>query len=163
MKSEGKRVFIIAMAAALVLSLSGLSTVIAEDKAADNMHILRDKIKADKKLVVAETMDLTDTEAKAFWPVYEDYQKDLGKIYNRMITLIRDYTKNYKSMTSEAAKDLTEEFLAIHAEHQKLRVSYLPRFRKALGDVKVARYYQMENKIDAAMKYELAANIPLME
>ena len=61
------------------------------------------------------------------------------------------------------AKKLTDEFLAIQAEQQKLRLSYLPQFRKALPDKKVARYYQIENKISAAVGYELATEIPLMK
>ena len=52
----------------------------AQDKPADNMQILREKIKADKKLLVATNMQLTEAEAKNFWPIYEDYQKDLQKI-----------------------------------------------------------------------------------
>ena len=63
----------------------------------------------------------------------------------------------------KAAKKLTDEFLAIQAEHQKLRVSYLPQFRKVLSDIKVARYYQIENKVGAVVSYELATSIPLVK
>ena len=56
----------------------------------DNMQILRDKIKADKKLLVANNMELTDSEAKAFWPVYEEYQKELGVINQRIIKTHRE-------------------------------------------------------------------------
>jgi hypothetical protein len=45
----------------------------------------------------------------------------------------------------------------------KLRQTYLPRFRKVLPEVKVVRYYQIENKINAALMYEVAAKIPLIK
>jgi uncharacterized protein YnzC (UPF0291/DUF896 family) len=108
-------------------------------------------------------MELTDSEAKAFWPVYENYQKELSKLGTRTLNMITEYAKNYQSMNNQTAKKLTDEFLAIQGEQQKLRTSYLPQFRKVLTDVKVARFYQVENKINAAVNYELAANIPLMK
>ena len=61
---------------------------LAQDKPADNMQILRDKIKADKKLVVATNMELTESEAKNFWPIYDEYQKDLQKINQRIAALL---------------------------------------------------------------------------
>jgi len=153
---------VIMIALALVVSLSGLPAL-AQDKPADNMQIVRDKIKADKKLFVADVMNLTESEAKAFWPVYDSYQKDLGKIHDKSIALINEYGKNYQSMTNEVAKKMTDDFIAIQDEHQKLRVSYLPQFRKVLSDIKVARYYQIENKIGAVVDYELARNIPFVK
>jgi hypothetical protein len=161
MKTASRAIFIIT-ALALVLSLSGLPAL-AQDKPADNMQIVRDKIKADKKLFVAEAMGFTDSEAKAFWPVYENYQKDLMNRNDRAIRMIESYAKNYQSMTNEAAKKLTDEFLAIKAGQQKLMASYLPQFRKVLPDIKVARYYQLENKISAVVNYDLAMNIPLVK
>jgi hypothetical protein len=161
MKRQGVRIFIVT-ALALLLFLPGLPAL-AQDKPADNMQIVRDKIKADKKLFVSEAMGLTDSEAKVFWPVYDSYQKDLAKLNDRAIAMIRNYAGNYQSMTNETAKKLTDEFLAIQAEQQKLRVSYLPQFRKVLPEIKVARYYQLENKISAAVNYELATNIPLVK
>ncbi len=151
----------------MVLGVSGALLaasipVTAQEKPADNMQIVRDKIKADKKLFVAEAMKLTESEGKAFWPIYDRYQKDLGKIHDRSVAMIKEYAKSYESMTNEMAKKLTDQFIAIQAEHQKLRVSYLPQFKKALSDIKVARYYQLENKISAVVNYELAMNIPLV-
>ncbi|MGH7927600.1 MAG: hypothetical protein ACREQV_07380, partial [Candidatus Binatia bacterium] len=69
-----------ALGAVAVIILSFASVSSAQEKPADNMQILREKIRADKKLVVALNMDLTDAEAKNFWPIYEQYQKDLQRI-----------------------------------------------------------------------------------
>ena len=133
------------------------------DKPADNMQIFREKVKADKRLIVADAMELKESEAKAFWPVYEAYQKEITALNDRTIALIKDYAQNYQSMTNQKAKKLTDESLAIQAAQQKLKASYLPKFRKALPDIKVARYYQVENKISAVVNYELAAAIPLVK
>jgi hypothetical protein len=134
------------------------------DKPADNKKLLMDKMKADKKLVVAENMQLTDAEAKGFWPVYEAYQKDLGAINDRMAAMIKAYAEawNAKSMDNEKAKKMTAQMLAIQEDEVKLMKSYVPKLNKVLSAVKVARYLQIENKIRAMVKYELAEGIPLM-
>ena len=135
------------------------------DKPADNMQILRDKVAADKKLVVSAAMELTESEAKAFWPVYEAYQKELHKINDEIATLITSFAKDYnaKSLTDEKAKKLLEYYFAIEDRELKLRRSYVPKVSKVLPGLKVARYMQLENTIRALVKYELAAEIPLAQ
>ena len=133
--------------------------------AQDNMQILRDKIKADKKLLVAANMDLTESEAKGFWPVYEEYQKDLGAINQRIGKLIESYAADYRAnaLTDEKAQKLIGELVAIEKADGELQGSYAPKLNKVLPAKKVLRYLQIENKIRAALKYELAANIPAVQ
>jgi len=149
----------------MVAALVGLAVAVAaQDKPADNMQIMRDKIKADKKLVVAANMELTESEAKAFWPVYDQYQKDLGAINERIVKMIKSYADAYnaKSMTDDGAKKLTAEFVAIEKAETAMKESYVPKLSKVLPAKKVARYMQIENKIRALVKYELAGQIPLV-
>jgi hypothetical protein len=138
------------------------SFAVAQDKPSDNMQILSEKIKADKKLLVAQNMQLTEAEAGKFWPIYELYQDELFVLRMRSLKLIETYAENYESMTDELAKKLLDEYLAIEGLRQKVREAYLPKFRKALPEIKVARYYQIENKISALVNYELAMQIPLL-
>jgi hypothetical protein len=131
----------------------------------DNMQILRDKVKADKKLLVANNMELTDSEAKAFWPVYEEYQKELGAINQRIIKLVESYAADYraKSLTNEKAKKLVEEMVAIEQAEAAMKAAYVPKLGKVLPQMKVARYLQIENKIRAVVKHELAGGVPLVQ
>jgi hypothetical protein len=132
---------------------------------ADNMQILRDKVAADKKVVVAAAMELTEAEAKAFWPIYEQYQKDLHKINDGIATLISGYAKEYNanSLTDAKAKQLVDRYIALEEQEVKLKKSVMPKLSKALPGRKVARYMQLENKVRALVKYELAAEIPLAQ
>jgi hypothetical protein len=149
---------------AVTMALIGfVVTASAQDKPADNMDIVKEKIRTDKKLFIAENMQLTQSEAEAFWPVYEAYQAEIGKISDRDVKLIEEFAANFKTMSDDVAKNLLEESLAIESEHLKLRQAYLPKFRGVLSDTKVARYYQLENKINAVMEYELAKRIPLIK
>jgi calcineurin-like phosphoesterase family protein len=147
--------------AILVWLFSG--AVLAQDKPADTMQIVREKLQADKKLLVATNMDLTEKEAQAFWPIYESYQKDLGLVNGRMLVLLEDFAKNYQAMTDEEAKKLVDDYLAIEQDRINLKQSYRPKLRQALPEKKVARYLQIENKVEAVIRYELAQKVPLVK
>jgi hypothetical protein len=132
---------------------------------ASDMQILAEKIKADKKVVVAANMQLTEDEAKGFWPVYEAYQKDLQGINKRLLGTIKNYADAYNKgpVSDEAAKKLINAAIAIEEAEVKLKRSYVPKLEKVIPGMKVARYIQIENKIRAIGKYELAAQIPLVQ
>ena len=149
--------------AMMMLGLTPLS--FAQDKPADNMQILRDKIKADKKLVVATNMELTESEAQGFWPIYGEYQKDLQKINQRIANLLESYASDFrgKSLTDDKAKKLINEAVAIEQAEANLKSTYAPKLSKVLPVKKVARYLQIENKIRAVVKYELATGVPLVQ
>ena len=135
--------------------------VLAQDKPADNMEVLREKARADKKVVVAGVLELTESEANVFWPVYNAYQSDMVTHYNKLMKLIGEYEQAYGSMTDQTATKLLRDYLALETAHVGLLNAYLPRFQKVLPPIKVARLYQVENKLRALVNYEIAAQIPL--
>ncbi len=137
----------------------------AQNRPSANMEILREKIKADKKLLMAVNIELTNSEAKGFWPVYDEYQNDLREINQRILNLLRSYEADYrnKSLTNERAKRLIDEFVSIEQAEAKLKGSYVPKLNMVLPAKKVARYLQIENKIRAIVKYDLAGGVPLVK
>ncbi len=161
MKYIGKTAF----AAVLVLGLIALGAMPAftQDKPADNMKILLEKVRADKKLLVAANLELTESEAKSFWPVYEQYQNELFLLRSRTAKLIKDFAKTYADMSDETANRLLNESLTIESLGLKLRKGYLPKVRQVLPEKKAVRYFQIENKIQAALYFELAKEIPLVQ
>jgi predicted outer membrane protein len=154
------------LGAALAIILLGIAPRIrAQDKPADNMQILRDKIRADKKLVVATNMELTESEANGFWPIYDQYQKDLQKINQRIVNLLESYADDFraKSLTDDKAKRLINEAVAIERAEADLKSAYAPKLSKVLPVRKVVRYLQIENKIRAVVKYDIASGVPLVQ
>ena len=144
----------------IVTLIFSVAPAVSQDKPANTMNLLREKLRADKKLFVAEVMQLTESEAKAFWPVYEDYQKDLGKLRAVLQRMIEEYANHYKDISNAAAKKLVDDYLSLEEERLKIMRSHLSRFRKAISEKKVALYYQLENKINAAINYEVAEAVP---
>ena len=131
---------------------------------ADTMQILRDKLKADKKLVVAANMDLTDAEGKAFWPIYDEYQKDLAKINKRTADLLQRYAREYSAgaVKNDEARQMIDELMDIEADELKRKRAVVAKLNKVLSGKKMARYLQIEQKIRAVVKYELADSVPLV-
>lgn len=150
---------------AILLAAALAAPAIAQDKGDTSMEILREKIKADKKLVVAKNMDLSETEARAFWPIYEAYQKELDAINARLGRAITAYAEAYRKgpISNELAMQLLDEGLAVEEAETALKRSYVPKLNKALPAAKTARYIQIESKIRALVRMELAGNIPLVE
>ena len=151
--------------AIMLIAFGCAAPAMAQDKPEDNMQILRDKIQADKKLVIATNMDLTESEAKAFWPIYDAYQKDLQKINRRIVNLLDSYAADAraKTLTDDKAKKLIDEALAIEQAEANLKTTYAPKLEKVLPVKKVARYLQIENKIRALIRYDLAQGVPLVQ
>ncbi len=149
---------------ALVIAAGLAAPLMAQSAGTTNMDILRQKIKADKKLVVAQNLNLTDAEGTAFWPVYDAYQKELQQINQRLAAGILAYADAYNKgpVTNDVAKKLLDESLAIEAAEATLKSAFVPKILAALPATKAARYIQIENKIRAAVRYELAAGIPLV-
>ncbi len=152
---------------AVVLCAAGLTAgpAFAQDKPANtNMQILSDKVKADKRLVVAANMDLNEAEGKAFWPIYDAYQKDLQGLNDRLSATILGYADAYNknTLTDERATSLTNEALSIDQDEVTMRKTYAARLKGVLPGKKVARYLQIENKIRALIRYEMADAIPLV-
>ncbi|MGH7644885.1 MAG: hypothetical protein ACREMR_04800 [Gemmatimonadales bacterium] len=156
------------MVLATLTAVLAAAPAVAQDtsaaaRPADTMEQLREKIRADKKLIVSEAMGLTQGEATAFWPVYDSYQLELAGIAARTEKLIQDYAASYQTMTPEAARRLLDTSLTIEQDRVRLMQSYVAKFRQVLPEPKVARYYQIENKIRAVVNYELASLIPLVK
>ena len=131
----------------------------------DDLQILREKILADKKLLVAANMELTESEAKGFWPIYDAYQKDLQGINRRIAAQLESYADDLKNgtLTDAGAKKLIDESVSIGQAEADLKPRYAPKLGKVLPARKVARYLQIENKIRAVVRYDIATGVPLVE
>jgi hypothetical protein len=150
---------------ALLILVAASAPALAENTGTSSMEILKEKIRADKKLLVDANMDLSDAEAKGFWPLYDGYQKELQGINRRLVTLVSDYADAYNKgpVPDDAARKFAQELLSIDEAELKLKRDYLPKLEKVLPAAKAVRYLQIENKIRALIRYEMADGIPLVD
>jgi hypothetical protein len=143
------------------------TTTAPGEKPADNMDIVLAKVQADKKLLVADNMNLTESEAKGFWPIYESYQKDLAGINDRLGKTISAFSdasqKGTANVSDEAAKKLTDEYLQVEQDEVNLKKTYAKKLSGVIPPAKIARYLQIETKIRSAIKWDMSKNIPLIQ
>ena len=159
-----KRRILIATVLMLVASAAALraETPPAGRDEAD-LGLLLDAIRANRKALVAVNLGLSGDEASRFWPVYDRYLEEVQATGDRLARLIQEYSASYRDLSNEAAMKLVDEYLAIEADRVQVRRAYLPEFAKVLPGRTVARLYQIENKLDAVIRYDLAASIPVVE
>lgn len=119
-------------------------------------------IQSERKLLVSQGLALTPDESNAFWPVYDKYMLDMKAAGELRVKVITDYAANYANLTDPVAKQLITDSLKYQEKVLKIRKGYLGKFRKALPEVKLARFYQIENKLDAITNFVLADQIPLV-
>ena len=154
-------------AAAVILGLSATTLRAAQPptgrSAEANIDVLLDAIRSNRKALVAVNLGLTDDEAAKFWPVYDRYQKEINAVGDRLVAVIQDYTANFSALSNDKAMKLVDDYLAVEADRVKVRRAYVDEFGKALPGRKVARFYQIENKMDAVLRYDLAQTIPVVE
>lgn len=124
-------------------------------------QVLLQQYQADKRAVYAENLNLTDDEAKAFWPVYDQYEAELSKLDHRFVELINDYAAKYDTLTDEQAAGMLKERLAIDDKRGELRVTYCERVAKVLPGRKALRFAQLDARIRNAQLRNIYSIIPL--
>ena len=125
--------------------------------------LVREVANAQRTAIVADNVSFTAAESEAFWPLYREYRGEFQKIGDGTLALIKDFAKNYSSMSDEKATELTDETLKLEQKRVQLQMSYAKKFRKVVQPAKVFRVFQLENRINAVNKLKLAAEIPLMK
>lgn len=145
------------------LSLSLFPLALCAQTQADEEEVVKSLLQTGKKAIIVDNMGFTESESKAFWPVYDEFQQLKQKLNERTIKVLTDYMDGYETLTNEKAEALLKEYVAIEKERADLKSAFLPKFTKILPAKKVARYYQIENKLEAMVKYEFAKEVPLVK
>ena len=153
------------VAVLLTLGLAGLAHAQA-NPTLDEFNLAvedaRTILQAEHKLLVSENLGLTASEAEAFWPVYDRYAAELDKAGDRRVKLISDFVASFDNLSNDKAKQLIADMLRYQKEVLKVREKYAKKFQQVLPATKVARFYQIENKLDALVSFVLASEIPLV-
>ena len=157
-----KTIYSAVLAAALILTISEGQAMAQATDPWTQMQQLQADLKADRQAVVAANLPLTEGEARAFWPVYKEYRSGVEKVGERVAGLIAAYAANFASMNDTKADAFFNDLLAIERDRLALREKYVPRVRAVLPATKAARFFQIENKLDAIVNLSIASEIPLV-
>jgi hypothetical protein len=127
----------------------------------EEIQLTRVAIQAERQALVTQAMDLTPAEMETFWPLYREYRLEAVKLGDRIVALLLRYAAAYDDLTDATASKLVTDMVKIEQARANLKAKYLPKFTKVLPAKKVARFYQVENKLDVAILNEMAENVPL--
>jgi hypothetical protein len=126
------------------------------------IQMLRQEVGKDRRQIVKANMLLTESEAGRFWPIYDKYREDMNKVGDRRVKLITDYAASRDSMSEDEGNRLLKEALDIDKERISTKQDYIKKFQKELSARTTARFFQIDQKLDAAVDAALAARIPLI-
>jgi hypothetical protein len=127
------------------------------------IQMLRQEVGKDRREIVKANMLLTNSEAARFWPLYDQYRNEMHKVGDRRLKVITDYAANRDSMSEDEANKLAREWLDAEKERVNIKEEYLKKFQKeGLSARTTARFFQIDQKLDAAVDAALAARIPLI-
>jgi len=118
-------------------------------------------LRAQRKAVVGANMKLTPKEAKAFWPLYNQYEDAMDKVDKRHAQEIKDYAKNYQNLTDAQANQKLDAVLQVNQDRLDVQKEYVPKFRAALPGITVTRFFQVDNKLHALIQCQIAQLVPL--
>jgi hypothetical protein len=137
--------------------------VASGDHVPESMSALLSTIRANRKELIAINLGLTPEQAEKFWPLYDQYQQKLNPIGDRQAAIVQDYITNYQGLSNDKAIRIVEDYLEVDADRTEVRQKYVDKFAKVLPGRTLARFYQIENKMDAVIRYDLAATIPVVD
>jgi hypothetical protein len=127
-----------------------------------DIQLLRSDIQSDKNDIITHTMQFTAAESSAFWPVYRDYVREQQPIGDERVQLIKDYAQRYDAMDDASAKNMVQRLLNVDAKYLNLRQEYWPKFEKALGAKRAAKFFQVDSRLSLLINLQLASEIPLL-
>lgn len=124
------------------------------------IEMMRSDVKTEKTEMITEVMEFSEEEATIFWPIYREYQFELDKIGDEYFATIKDFAKDYDTLTDDKATDLTKRGIKVREKRLDLQKDYFKKFSKALSPVRAARWLQLENQIGLILELQLVSEIP---
>lgn len=171
-----KKRFAVAMAAGAWLgcaAVAGAQTAAGQPSApADNqphvinsqeLEMLRNDIRSQKKQLMAQNLRLSDEDATKFWPIYDQYTAELVKINNKKYATIQKYADEFGTLTDDQALSLIKQWLDVDTAVSQLRIKYLPIVSKAIGGKKAATWAQLDRRIQSMIDLQLGSRLPLAQ
>ena len=159
---------LIAMSGMLIGTTASAQTLVPQESSShpitnQDLNLLRQDLRAKRKQLIAANLKLTEAEAARFWPVYDQYIKELIAINDKKFALIQDYADNYGRMTDFQSLLFIRNWLDSDIEATQLRQKYVPIVSKVLDGKKTATFFQLDRRIAMMLELQVASQIPLLQ
>src|SRR6201987_4146294 len=128
-----------------------------------DLNLLRQNLRSKRKQLVAANLKLTDTDAKKFWPVYDQYMTELIAINDRKFGLIQQYADNWGKLTNDQSLLFARNWLEMEIEITQLRPHYVPIVAKVLDGKKTTTFFQLDRRIAMMLELQVSSQMPLVQ
>ena len=149
-------------AAALVAAATLVAPAVQAQTVHDEIALSRAQIQADRQTIVFATLGLTEAESKVFWPLYRDYRADVEKQVDRLWDMFVKYGAKWDTLSDPEATALLDQWFSIEKDLAATKQQWAKKMAKQLPPVSVARFFQIDNKLDTIIRLEAAGEIPLV-
>jgi hypothetical protein len=156
--------FCLGLAVLVMLTLVPARLFAQDNSSIDSdIQMLRADLRSDKTKIMADQMQLSDAEGKAFWPIYNEYDTELAKLNDQRVALLKEYASSYNTLTDPQVQSLAQRSFALQKKRVDLREKYFKKMSKALSPKSAARFVQTEERVDMLLNLQLAANLPMVQ
>ena len=141
--------------------LASKPTAVETDQAPtdDDITLFRKDVRSLRKQIIAANLDLTDTEAQQFWPIFDRYTAEMRKLFDRKFEVLKEYAENYDTITDEQADTYIQGRAAVEESILQLRLKYIPIFRKVLSGKTAALFVQLDWRLGLVIDLQLASQV----
>jgi hypothetical protein len=143
--------------------LSGAFSPVMAEQERDVIELIKTQVGTQRQALVAENLQLTEEESTSFWPVYRSFHSERDKLVDRRIKLLMEFRDNFDGLSEEQSKKLLDDYIALQGEQLALRKKWVKNFRAVLSEKTTLRYFQIENKLDVIIDFDLAQVVPLAQ
>jgi len=162
MKSIAKPWLVLLLMATLLNTVKtlGQASGSAQSDLTSEIESVRADMRADKVSIIKEAMQFSTKESDDFWPIYKKYEYDLSKLNDERVQLIKSYSDKFGSITDADAKSMAEKAFDLESRRIDLKKKYFKEFNKKLPATTVAKYFQLEHRLDLLVDLRLASLLP---
>lgn len=127
----------------------------------DALAILAE-LEANRRAVVAENLHLQDTNAQAFWGVYDAYRAEIAELEQQGFKLLREFRDHFEEITDERANQVMASYFSLEIQTLEVRRKYVSNFNEVIPARQTLRFYQIENKLDSIIEADISSVTPLV-
>jgi len=132
-----------------------------EEPAIDStIAVVRANMRADRAALITTGMNFTDKDGAAFWPIYQQYEYERSRLDDRRAAVIKQYTQKYPNLTDAEAKAMAEQMFDCESRLAELKKKYYKKFNKVLPALTVAKFFQLERRVDLLMDLNVEYSLP---
>jgi chaperone required for assembly of F1-ATPase len=125
--------------------------------------LLRSDVKAQRKDIITQLMEFSDSDAAKFWPLFEQYDGELAKIGEGRVQLIVDYARNYENLTNDQADALMSKAFELEAQRAQLKKKYFDKMKAAVSATQATKFFLIENQMQHIVDLQISAELPVVK